>query len=123
MVYAYNLPDVHGERGYDAYYSYYSSSAYPSLGSGTTRDFPEYHSRPRRIVSARAQSETHERPILWPGRVLAHRLGVKLHGEHAKIRRESRHDVSESKLAVFRETDRGRRRRRHGEYVFDLTLR
>jgi hypothetical protein len=35
MVYAYNLPDVHGERGYDAYYSYYSSSAYPSLGSGT----------------------------------------------------------------------------------------
>ena len=35
MVYAYNLPDVNGERGYDAYYSYYSSSAYPNLGSGT----------------------------------------------------------------------------------------
>ena len=121
MVYAYNLPNVHGERGYDAYYSYYSSSVSKS------RERTQHVSSPNTIhgqgaSSAHAQSETHERPILWPGRVLAHRLGVKLHGEHAKIRRESRHDVSKSKLAVFRETDRGRRRRRHGEYVFDLTL-
>lgn len=35
MVYAYNLPDLNGGHGYNAYYSYYSNGAYPNLGSGT----------------------------------------------------------------------------------------
>jgi hypothetical protein len=34
MVYAYNLPNLNGGHGYNEYYSYYSSSAYPNLGSG-----------------------------------------------------------------------------------------
>ena len=33
MVYAYNLPNLNGEHGYNEYYSYYSG-AYPNLGSG-----------------------------------------------------------------------------------------